>query len=644
MLVAGMLTMGLGAQAQGPEDGGQYYLYNVGAKSCVVGANNWGTRASVGLKGGILITAVQAGDGFELQTAPTYSGKHLGFNGYVDNGDADQNWIIEDYGSYVTLATADGNVLFWDGEGTTTTTVGADPGTDASHWIFLTKEEMAVKVMEATESNPVDATMFITNPNFSREAKGNGWTMESSNYNPQGGANENTCAESWRAVFTLTQDVYDLPNGIYGVYAQAALTDYANLYDGADYPVVFANEEEAPFNNMEEGDRGTDMGKLSQAFTAGKYGVNLYIEVVNGYISLGVRGTRTDTWAIWDNFQLTYYGEDANIDMLKNAALFEKVATLRDQLNELINSGNVEIQSILSEITAAYDNAANVTTASAAEAAVSSLEAAIAKGQLYANSKKALEGWYNVLYSTNVYTQEAFEAYKAAYDETKASYEAGQLSSAIQNPESTFGWHVDNIIDDFLMSAWTINGEQCVNYDKALYINTWSVEGANDGSGFLVPFFEYWTGDTNSLEAATIEATVEGLTAGEEYDVTAWVRVRLKNGETEPMADCITMNGVDVTAGEQVGESQFRIMEAEAKATALLDGTIKITFEVADKEINNISWLSFKNVKYYSNGVADGIKTVATEKENATIFNLAGQQVRNAQKGIFIQNGKKYIK
>ena len=43
-------------------------------------------------------------------------------------------------------------------------------------------------------------------------------------------------------------------------------------------------------------------------------------------------------------------------------------------------------------------------------------------------------------------------------------------------------------------------------------------------------------------------------------------------------------------------------------------------------------------------GGATAIKSVETEKANGAIYNLAGQQVKNAQKGIFIMNGKKVIK
>ena len=43
------------------------------------------------------------------------------------------------------------------------------------------------------------------------------------------------------------------------------------------------------------------------------------------------------------------------------------------------------------------------------------------------------------------------------------------------------------------------------------------------------------------------------------------------------------------------------------------------------------------------NGTTTAIQTVSTAADNATVYNLAGQRVMKAQKGLFIQNGKKFM-
>jgi hypothetical protein len=184
--------------------------------------------------------------------------------------------------------------------------------------------------------------------------------------------------------------------------------------------------------------------------------------------------------------------------------------------------------------------------------------------------------------NTNVYTAEAFDKFQEYFDK----YEAGELTEVLVNPDNVQGWHSANIYDDFLLSAWTIGGTQCADFNTSLYINTWSVEGDNDGTGFRVPFFEYWTGDDNSLGATTLEATVTDLEAGD-YEVTAWVRVRAKNGVDAAEATGITLQvndgeAVDVTEGEKVGDSQFNIGEYTAVGTVGEDGVLKIKFVVAD--------------------------------------------------------------
>ena len=166
------------------------------------------------------------------------------------------------------------------------------------------------------------------------------------------------------------------------------------------------------------------------------------------------------------------------------------------------------------------------------------------------------------------------------------------------------GWHAaatNTPASNYMISTWPAN----------ITVNDWSVEGAGDGSNYLVPFFQDWIGDGESLAAKTWTATLTGLESGI-YTVSAWVRVRAKNGATAADATGITMdvNGggegefapVDVTQGTQVGESQFQLATYEAVGK-VLDGTLTLNFNVVDG--NNISWLSFKDVKYVRTGDID---------------------------------------
>ena len=70
---------------------------------------------------------------------------------------------------------------------------------------------------------------------------------------------------------------------------------------------------------------------------------------------------------------------------------------------------------------------------------------------------------------------------------------------------------------------------------------------------------------------------------------------------------------------------------------------MKIKFIVAAD--NNISWLSFKNVKFEKVSDATKIAGVTEKAAQKAIFNAAGQQMKNLQKGINIVDGAKiYVK
>ena len=580
---------------------GKYYIFNPAANGFIVGANNWGTRASISQTGGIEFEAVLANGKYELKSAPLYAGKHLGFNGYVDNGDL-SNWTIapvEGQEGVYTLTTDAGTVLFWDGGNATTTSVGAMPETAANaYWQFISPAERLAAFATATAEAPVDATFLISNPNFSREASSAAWTIVASNKNLCGGTNENKCAESFHSNFTLSQVLANAPKGVYGLTAQGFYRQ-----DGEDndhLPVFFANEETQTFP-LKTGSENS-MNDASNSFLKGLYVSNpVFVKVTeDGALTIGAKlEGNTSLWCIWDNFQMTYYGVDADIEALKNAAIIKELAELREKATELL--GQVEVASIKTALEETLAATAEVSGTDAINAAIETLKAVIEKANVHIAAKPALAGMENVMAGTNVYTAEAFETYNGIYVAAKAKYDAGELTAEdkLENPESLMGWHAANIVDDLLLSAWTIGETQCKDYDAGMYINTWSVEGENDGSNFKVPFFEYWVADANSLAENTLTATMSNLPEGK-YDVTAWVRVRAKNGYTAP-AYGITLSAnegeaIDVAAGDQIGESQFFMKEFTATGEVAADGVLKIQFKVAAD--NNISWLSFKNVKF----------------------------------------------
>ena len=354
------------------------------------------------------------------------------------------------------------------------------------------------------------------------------------------------------------------------------------------------------------------MADACNAFEAGKYKAETIIVKVEdegegtGTLTVGTRlENNTALWCIWDNFVLHYYGAEATIDEVAAQANVDAYLAALDAAQAIDQEADMPAAS-LAALQAALSNYASVLegeyTAETLATATEALKAATEAANNGIKNAAAIAAMKALVDNTNVYTAEAFDKFQQYFDK----YEAGELTEVLVNPDVVQGWHAANIYDDFLLSAWTIGGNQCADFNTSLYINTWSVEADNkeNGSGLHVPFFEYWTGDGNSLGANTLEATVTDLPAGT-YEVSALVRVRIKNDNTDPAHGItLSVNGgeaVDVCAGEACDDgAQFVYGTFTAVGEVGEDGVLKIDFNVA--EDNNISWLSYKNVYYTKEG------------------------------------------
>lgn len=374
---------------------GYYLLYNVGAGQFLTQGNGWGTQASItesAKSKTLIVKLVAEGNNFKIETYANGNGlEHLsGGTVYTDQSrNKVSSWTfsqVSEDGEIYNIISADnhgGGAGAYLTASSENTIVGpGEDGTSAyAQWKLISytgndNTALIESMASATEENPVDATNLIANADFSYSTEfQSSWTMEAGNKNLCGGDASNPCAESWRSSFTLSQAL-TVPNGIYELTAQAALTDYTEAYDGTDYPVVYANEETLPFNAMEEGDRGTSMSQLSSSFTAGKYAVGpITVKVIDGKLTVGVKGTRNDTWCIWDNFQLTYYGSES-VD-----ALTPKIAELLAEAEPLQSDKSIS-DAAKSALAAAIEAAgAEMTTAEECYTAISALVEAIAQAK-----------------------------------------------------------------------------------------------------------------------------------------------------------------------------------------------------------------------------------------------------------------------
>lgn len=605
---------------------GKYYLLNTASDLFWGAGNDWGTRASL-VKHPEYVTLIKNEDGtYKMESQVSNGGTAYYFNGdYMDNGNPVALTItqVEEPFGYqddektqpiyaYTIANGT-NYYGYDG---TSTVLGKNLAAESENaqWLIFSEEQIWASLAEATQNEPVDATFMILDANFGRNNRNvtkvanNNWTgvwtvENANNYNLSGGNNTNNNAESWHSVFNLSQKIANAPAGLYKLEAQGFYRQ-----DGSDeenLPVFYLNDQTSVFP-LKTGAENS-MSDASVSFTDGKYQAEpIYLKLeADGELTVGAKlENNTNLWCIWDNFVLTYYGPDADINEVKFGTLVEALEKLRQEAQELSTTENVS-EPTVAALNTAYTETEGVPMEEVwLNEAINKLTAPINQAKLDIDNKPAIDAMYKLMESTNVYTQEAYDTYKAVADAYLAKYNEGTLTEKVVNPLLVTGWQHDAtlIADDLLLSAWTIGGTQAKDFTTSLYINTWSVEGESDGTNFKVPFFEYWVADGESLAANLIQATVTGLKPGKTYNVTAWTRVRMKNGAEAPAGITLQVGevgegeAVDACAGEQVGTSQFYIAELQAAGVPDEEGKLTITYNVA--EGNTISWLSFQNVKY----------------------------------------------
>ena len=440
---------------------------------------------------------------------------------------------------------------------------------------------------------------YLTNANLSSTS---GWTTGGfTAHNTQGAVN---VVEfwNWSTQFNFSQTV-TLPAGNYRIAVNAFYREsWTGNGTNNNMAWIFAGNKTqnvVALNSMNDlsGYAGSnDLYKAATAFSQGKFSNEFDFDLTeDATIELGFRGTCPNGgWCILgpvklykyslDDYLVDYRAKVAEAQALNEADMFP---TAWSNLQAAIVDESTF--SLVSEVTAAIN-----TLSAAINAANASIAAKSSVGTKLAHMKEVVD-------ATNFYTDALVESY---YGQWKAKYDAGTITeaeaNALEDPFVQTGHRAANTVDDLLLPAWTIGGTQCANYDTDLYINGWSVEGNTDGSNFKTPFFEYWTGDNNSLNANTLQATVVGLTPDQLYSVELLARVRQTNNQTK-VANSITMQvgdgtPVDITQGARVGTTPFYFDTFTAIGKADASGNLVLSINVAAG--SNVSWLSFKNAKY----------------------------------------------
>ena len=630
-----------------PENDGVYYLYNQESGLFLTRGESWGTQAvakPVGLPWKVSV----ADDKYTLRMYDiTVAGSNSGFgsNCYSDNGSplqftpsgsATDGFTLQDGSNYITCPATAGPVSL---------------STTSSAWQFLTQAQynavLAAKMASQEAAVASAAGIEISSgstlndivtdaDNWAAAATVNDgvptqatWTATK---NSNRGGNNNWDASYGSEMYQCgdahyTRTITGLKQGIYKVSIRGMKrmgnNETCMKMGDAGFPVsdayLTANGNviriKAWYEDKASANNPNSTGDFVNIVNGGGY-------TSEGFVYVGEDGKLVmdasseafwgGSWFLFNGISYTYYSNTVSDE--DATEILSQATTLESQNME------ATVKEALTSAKSTFNNYSTIANYNALSTAITNANSSVAA---YASAKAYFDEAETILANTNVYTAEAYATY---YTEPKAKYDEGTLTTAEANAltKTSAGWHSANTIDDILLSSWTIGGKQCANYDKSLYINTWSVEGNNDGSEFLTPFFEYWIEDAKSLGANTLVATVSGLTANETYSFTIRARVRQTDNATK-IANGITMKvgdgeAVDISSGAQFGTGQFYIGNFSAVGKTDSEGKLTCTITVAEN--SNISWLSFYNCKYtegedLSAYIADYEFALKTAKENS---------------------------
>ena len=607
---------------------GDYLIVNNETGYYLAGGLSWGTQACLSSKPQFFTLGLVAEteDTYTLDSHQSNGGDNhfLGTGLFVDAAAANWTFAKAEDGTY-TIANG-GKYL--SGNGKNSPVVLNDAASAASSWKLVTNADVVASQATATATAPVDVTAFILDPQLKRNGNTSGYwkitsfdgTANANNFSQGQDGNIASCAESYHSTngFKAVQKIAVSKKGVYSLSASAFYRQ-----DGSDeenLPYLFAGEQKSVFPKLTGSEN--NMVSAYASFVAGNYGVSpIYFATEEGdSIEIGLANANVSMWNIFGELTLKYYGEGSIADIKAASILADYNATTGKAMETVVSEA-------METAKTTYDADPTDANLAAFSAAVANAKASVAS---YASAAEKLAAIKAFVAATNFYTSAAYEEY---YGQYATKYEARTLTaaeaSALQDPNTVTGWHAAITVDNFLLSVWDTNPDFT---DAPYYINSWSTEGNNDGSGFKVPFFEYWTGDGESLGEKTLTATIEGLEANAKVQVSAIVRVRVKNGVTDPAAGITFQAGegeaVSATAGAQVGTSQFYLDTIAAVGSTDAEGKLVAKFIVAAE--NNISWLSFKNVNYVLAGDPAALLEAIAKAQAITLTDAANKAALDA--------------
>lgn len=485
MACALLISAGVQAQSWTGSEVGEGYalLYNVGTDQYFTRGNGWNTQASIGGEGAAMTVYLQAFDGkYKIRTQNSYGVECLsGGTVYTDQSKGkNSTWTFQEidatnhvYNIISDNGHGDGTGKYLTAEGGESTKVGSgnDGTIDNAKWkVYLYTDQQAklqTAMKNATAEAPVDVTAYIKDAHFGAfsDIALECWSKTVTNWNLNGGALENPCAETYHNGGGKIFQTIAVPNGTYKVLCQG----YYRKDSGSTPSYLYANDEKVALKVFNANNEGTvnNMDGASASFSAGYYENEIQVVVTGNTLTIGIEG-QNDNWTCFDNFRLIYYG--LTLEMLANA------------YNEALSTAQ-----------AAYENAdyANVTGSekTALYNAISTYQTCDATKEAYSTAATAL----NNAKSAFIAAKDSYDAF--ASEKTHAiSLWVTEIPTPNTAEEAFAGINTLKVAEhNTVITKYTTDG-------SALFIPTWDKENFDalnneHWSGKASEYFDKWSGN-----------------------------------------------------------------------------------------------------------------------------------------------------
>lgn len=338
----------------GPE--GEYFLQNVETGlwiqgyQAIAGAdrNRWNTAANVGSYGRPFLLQNPANDGWTLNTQAGSNELGCEYGDaellYLDwnNGGA-RRWKITGTkdNAYITI-----NHDRWLSVDNSNPCLLRKDGTTRNAWKLWTRAERLEALSEATETNPIDVSWLIVNPELMNNDRITPQWTEDRTGGDQGwrdGFRPNRIYEAWNFSSIDFHQTISVPNGVYEVQAYALysptgigntnINDYNNYKNNGQSTVkaaLYANKEQVPLPSIYSYSSPTSVTDYATRDLGGVFIINgwedaacamgedhqfhsapLRVIVTDGTLRLGIKntdGNPSSNWVIIGSFSLKYLG------------------------------------------------------------------------------------------------------------------------------------------------------------------------------------------------------------------------------------------------------------------------------------------------------------------------------------------------